>query len=184
MFAAEKLRQAAIDELGVPRKGVIWRAIEDIVKRQTIEVNRPLLKFTFKRDELRDRIRRFSKETAADTECLATTLDLTETLADHDLENARARAWAVGDIEVLTSLPPRADPNLACATAFMNMQAARDLVPADISRQVFDLWVAEAERSLAENRSTFAVLPFSKITTADGYLAALRGKGYVVEPPR
>jgi hypothetical protein len=184
MFAAEKLRQAAFDDLGVRKKGVIWQAIEDIVKSRKIEVNKPLLKFTFKRDELRDRIHQFAKESAADQECLATTLDFTETLADRDLESARARAWAVGDIDALTSLPARPDPNLACARAFMNMQAARDLVPAGISRQVFDLWITEAERSLADNQSTFAILPFSKITTADGYLAALRDKGYVVEPPR
>lgn len=66
----------------------------------------------------------------------------------------------------------------------MNMQAARDLVPADISRQVFDLWITEAERSLADNQSTFAILPFSKIMPADGYVATLRNKGYIVEPPR
>ena len=35
----------------------------------------------------------------------------------------------------------------------------------------------------SENASSFAMLPLSLVTAADGYLARLRERGYVVEPP-
>ena len=44
-------------------------------------------------------------------------------------------------------------------------------------------WLAEAERALKENRSTMAVVLMSELFEPDGYLAALRAKGYeVIEP--
>ena len=42
----------------------------------------------------------------------------------------------------------------------------------------------EAERALQENRSTVAVLWLSGILDDDGYVAALRDKGYTVEDPQ
>ncbi len=43
-------------------------------------------------------------------------------------------------------------------------------------------WLDEAERALRENQTTLAVVPISELF-AEGYLAALRARGYeVVEP--
>ena len=44
-------------------------------------------------------------------------------------------------------------------------------------------WLVEAERALRENESTLAVVPMPELFATDGYLAALRARGYdVVEP--
>ena len=44
-------------------------------------------------------------------------------------------------------------------------------------------WLTEAERALRVNRSTMAVVLMSELFAPDGYLAALRARGYeVVEP--
>jgi hypothetical protein len=44
-------------------------------------------------------------------------------------------------------------------------------------------WLAAAEKSLAVNRSTFAVLPIKRILDPKGVIAELQAKGYVVEAP-
>jgi hypothetical protein len=46
-----------------------------------------------------------------------------------------------------------------------------------------EAWVAAAEKSLAANASTFAVLQLRDILNPKGHLAALQAKGYVVEQP-
>jgi uncharacterized protein YbaP (TraB family) len=85
-----------------------------------------------------------------------------------------ANAWAVGDIDALRLLVPEygftdCGPNTGGNQD--EYQAKRDAT-----------WLAEAERALRENASTLAVVPMSELF-AEGYLAALRARGYeVVEP--
>jgi hypothetical protein len=96
-----------------------------------------------------------------------------------------ANAWSVGDIESLRRLVPtfsfsrdgfRTDE---CAAAMRGgAQQSHDY---DVGRR--QAWVAEAERVLRDNRSTMAVVLMSELFAMDGYLAALRARGYdVVEP--
>lgn len=184
LFAAARLREAAFDQLKLRDGGVVWDVIGRLARRNRIRVNSPALRFTFRRSEVRDRLREFSSESLADVECLATTLQLTEALADRETGNARAHAWATGDHATLTQLPALPSPYLQCATALMNSQAARDVIPADIREQLLALWIDAAEHSLSANQTTFAIVPFVKLTRPDGYLAKLREKGYVVEEPR
>jgi hypothetical protein len=184
LFAADRLRKEAFSDLGMREGGVVWDVVGRIAKDRKIKVNVPAVTFTFKRSELRAKIKEFSRESLADRECFATTLDLTEALANRDIETRRARAWATGDLEALAALPALPSPYLPCVMAVMNAQVARELVPSDIRQRVFDLWIDAAEQSLADNQSTFAVVPFGKLTRPDGYLARLRDKGYVIEPPR
>jgi hypothetical protein len=133
---------------------------------------------------VRAKIKEFSRESLPDVECFATMLALTEALGDRDTQNARAHAWAIGDHEALALLPVLPSPYLPCAMAVMSSQVARDLVPADVRDQVHALWLEAAEKSLATNPTTFAIVPFVKLTRADGYLAMLRKKGYLIEAPQ
>jgi hypothetical protein len=97
-----------------------------------------------------------------------------------------ANAWAVGDIDALRELVPsysfsrdgfRAD---ACAAAMHGgEQQAREYKARRIEG-----WVAEAERALKKNRSTLAVVLMSELFAPDGYLAALRARGYTVVEPQ
>jgi len=96
-----------------------------------------------------------------------------------------ANAWSVGNIGALRKLVPvysfsrdgfRADE---CAAA---MHGGDEQARAYKARRIQG-WLREAERALRENRSTMAVVLMSELFAPDGYLAALRGKGYqVVEP--
>lgn len=184
LFAADRLRKAALEELRMREDGVVWEVVGRLAKKRGITVTTPAVQLTFQRSELRQKLREFSRESLADRECFATTLDFTEALANRDVEEARARAWARGDLEQLTSLPALPSPYLPCIMAVVNSQVARELIPADIREQVYQRWIEAAERSLAENSVTFAVVPFGKLTATDGYLARLREKGYRVDHPR
>jgi hypothetical protein len=183
LFAAGKLRKAAFDDLDLREGGVVWEVIGKLAKRHRIKVTSPTVHFTFKRSEVRAKLKEFSRESLADVDCFATTLDLTEALADRATQNERARAWATGDLATLARLPPLPSPNLPCAMAVLNSQVARDVIPADIREQVIVLWLKEAGRALEANKVTFAIVPLVKLTREQGYLARLGARGYRVEAP-
>jgi hypothetical protein len=184
LFAADKLRKAAFADLKLREGGAVWEVIGKLAKKHKIKVNSPRLRFTIKRSEVRAKIKEFSRESLPDVECFDTMLRLTEALGDREMQNARAHAWATGDHETLTKLPALPSPYLPCAMAVMNSQVAREVIPADIRAKVHALWLEAAEKSLATNQTTFAIVPFVKLTRADGYLAMLRAKGYVIEAPQ
>ena len=184
LFAADKLRRAAFDELKLREGGVVWDVIGELAKKHKIKVTAPKLNFTIKRSEVRAKLKEFSRESLTDVECFDTTLKLTEALGDRDTQNARARAWATGDIDALVQLPVLPSPNLPCAMAVMSSQVAREIIPVDIREKVHALWLEAAEKSLAANATTFAIVPFVKLTRPDGYLAMLRTKGYLIEAPQ
>jgi len=96
-----------------------------------------------------------------------------------------ANAWAVGDIDALRRLVP----DYGLFTDGFRSNACSAAVPGDeqlpneyLAKRAAR-WVAEAERALRENDSTLAVVPMPGLFATDGYLAALRARGYeVVEP--
>jgi hypothetical protein len=183
LFAAGRLRKAAFEDLKLREGGVVWEVIGKLARKHQIRINSPKMRFTFKRADVRAKLKEFSRESLADVDCFRTTLELTEALADRDTQNARARAWATGDHEALLRLPPLPSPNLSCAMAVLNSQVARDVMPADIREQVITMWLNAAHKSLADNQSTFAIVPFVKLTRPDGYLARLRAQGLLIEEP-
>lgn len=97
-----------------------------------------------------------------------------------------ANAWSVGSISALRELVPlysfsrdgfRAGE---CADAMHGSeQNARDY-----KQRRNKFWLDEAERALKENRSTMAVVLMSELFEPDGYLAALRARGYEITEPR
>jgi hypothetical protein len=120
---------------------------------------------------------------------------------------ASVNAWATGDLDTIRARTNAgADPELVredCATAALD--AAMNSQPADpgneirrgldLIQQQADLyalagaeaernWLEAAERALADNTSTFAVLPVGLVLNEWVYVAKLKQKGYVVEAPR
>jgi hypothetical protein len=184
LFAADKLRKAAMSDLGLRDSGMVWDVVGDLAKKHKLRVTTPMLEFSIKASEVRTRIRQFSKESLADVDCLSKTLDYTEALSRRDIEAARAHAWATADLDALERLPPLPNPGLTCVMAIMGSQVAKELLPSDIPEQVQARWIAEAERALRENETTFAIVPLAKLMRDDGYAARLRAKGYVVDAPR
>ena len=183
LFAADKLRKAAFKDLKLQEGGAVREVIGKLAEEHKIKVTTPLLRYTFKRSEVRTKLKEFSKESLPDVECFGSMLALTEALTDRETQNARAHAWAVGDHEALDRLPVLPSPYLPCAMAVLSSQVAREVIPADIREQVHALWLEAAVKSLATNPTTFAVAPFVKLTRPGGYIEMLRAKGYLVEAP-
>lgn len=182
-FVAERLRTKAMEKLGLREGGIVWDVIGKLVAEKKVPVTSPTLKLTFKRAELRGKIKEFLREPLADLECFRTTLDLTERLSDGEWVKAHANAWARADLETMRSLPPRPDPDLPCMMALLEAQVAREWIPSDLREQTEKLWLDAALAALAKNESTFAVLPFDRLLRPDGYLSRLRAAGLDIEPP-
>jgi hypothetical protein len=184
IFAADKLRREAFDELDLRESGMVWEVVGKLAKKYHIPTTTPNLHFKFHTDDLKEKIREFSREPLADTECFATTLDLTEALADSATEARRARAWATADLATLDSLPPLPNPYIPCAMAVMGSQVAKEIIPADLRERLYVSWMDAAEKSLAANQTTLAIVPLTKLTRGGGYLERLRARGYTIEAPK
>jgi hypothetical protein len=96
----------------------------------------------------------------------------------------RANAWANGDIAAIRSLNfvERRD---ACLDAVLNSSIAKDAAALRQMRERLRAsWLKAAEKALANNTATFAVLEIQDIVGPTSYLAGLQAKGYAVESPR
>ncbi|KER82288.1 polysaccharide biosynthesis protein GumN [Xanthomonas arboricola pv. celebensis] len=178
MLAAGELYQAAIKRSGLARSPVIWSVVERAAKRAGIKPTPTVL--DYKIADPRQAIKEFRAGGMDDTACFRSILVTVE--RDLPTMVERANAWSVGDIEALRQLP-REDPQAACMSAMASSGAARKRGIDDLERRMREHWLSIATTALQRNRSTFAVLPISRLTAADGYLARLQALGYAVEAP-
>lgn len=180
-LVAEKLRDAAIKKLQLGYGGS-WAEVWEHVEKK-IPVTSPTLEFTFETDDLRRQIKALSREKLADEECFAKTVELTEALSNKQVEDARARAWATGDLATLQEVPPLPNPELSCEKAIMNSLAIVTPVPPDVREQMDEMWFAAAGSALTKNESTLAFVPMSDLLGENGYLESLRKRGYEILAP-
>jgi hypothetical protein len=67
----------------------------------------------------------------------------------------------------------------------MNSSIAKDAAELrQVRERLRTAWIRTAEKALASNTATFAVLEIQDIVGPTSYLAALQAKGYTVESPR
>lgn len=178
IFAATELFKKSIEKSDmVPYDSVRW-AVETIVRDKKIKTTRPIVDHTLKNP--RATVKKFKKSTLDDTECFAKTLERLET--DLDSMRTRANAWATGDLTALHNLPYH-DERVDCESAVLNSEVVQDQGLQDIKQLLQAAWLSAAETALANNESTFAMLPMAELYKPDGYLSALVAKGYVVERP-
>jgi hypothetical protein len=126
-------------------------------------------------------VKEFKKTQLADTACFSKTLDRLD--SDIAAMRVRANAWATGDLKAIQSLS-YPDQETECGdavrnAAFMKSQPGFQ----NVKQRLLDNWTAAAEKALAANTTTFATLRLSDILNPQGYLAALKSKGYQVESP-
>lgn len=178
MFAGLKLYEEAIRDQGLTGRNVVREEIDDAMKARGLKPVSASARIKVKNPKAV--VKEFKSAQFGDLECFEKTLDRVE----HDLPAlaARANAWAVGDVEALGRLR---NPDLGdvCERALLSGQFAAkhgmDRLDAESRRK----WIVEAEASLARHRTTFAVLPMNDVIAANGLVAALAAKGYVVEAP-
>ena len=179
MFAAQTLSQRALDVAGMDGGGAVTTRIYELGKNWKIPITETSVKVAL--ENPRETLRDFKKSRLDDVACFTQTIDRLE--KDLETMRRRANAWAMGDLPTLHKLD-FPDEKIACNAAVVDSQWLKNVKGvADMRKQVKAAWIAAAEKSLAKNRSTLAVLSMSELTSPDGMLAVLRARGYPIEEP-
>jgi uncharacterized protein YbaP (TraB family) len=104
---------------------------------------------------------------------------VSELEADRDDLQRLGDAWSVGDIDALREVALRQKPDTCVLDMFDNDQQARDVTAHHAAQ-----WLAAVDLALKTRQTTFALVPAEKIFAPDGWLTALRARGYDVQEPR
>ena len=178
IFAAQELYRAALKKNNlVPYDGV-WPAVEKLARKARVPITEPGIEL--KVEKARAAIKEFKSTPFADVECFSRTLQRLE--SDLDLMRERANAWAVGDVARLRQLAP-IERASACIGVMLESSFMQQRGFGDVLERARNAWITAAEKSLASNESTVAVLSVDEILKPDGYVAHLKSRGYVVTDP-
>jgi len=180
MFAGDELMHAGWKKNGLVNGGIVLGKIEETAKKNKVKVSNS--GYEIELDDPRKLIKDFKAAQVDDVACFTKTLDTLE--ADIDTMRARANAWANGNIAEIRNVNYR-ERDDACNNAILNSAIAKNNADfAQTRERLRAAWLKTAEKSLADNASTFAVLQMRDIIDPAGYLADLQAKGYTVESPK
>lgn len=179
IFAADTLFSAGMQHAGLTKGYEVHRKISSIVKQHKIKVTSTGINLPL--DEPSKLLKDFKKSQLADVACFAKTLERLE--SDLDAMRVRANAWAKGDLEAIQKLS-YPDQESECSDAMRNADFTKDRPGfQNLKQRMLASWLEAAEKALASNSSSFATLRLTDILKPDGYLAALKAKGYTVQDP-
>lgn len=100
---------------------------------------------------------------------------------DLDDMQSRANAWAQGYVDEFRGIPlPGTVEDICTSMAFASSESE---TIQDLLGQMNAKWLEAAERALATNKITFAVLGINELIQDDGLMAQLQAKGYEVRAP-
>lgn len=179
IFAAQKLFNNALKQAGLGSDRDVVAGIYRMAKSAGVKLTP--ISVSIALENPRGAVRDFKKNALDDVDCFTKTIDRLE--VDIDAMRVRADAWATGDIDTMRKLT-YPDQDQACKAAFTNSAWVKSIKGAEaLDQRRRELWLAAAEKALATNKSTMALLPVSHILNPDGLVAALQAKGYLVEQP-
>lgn len=180
VFAADKLMEAALDQNGLAGHSDIYKRITAVAKEHQVKITSTGFSRTV--DDPRRMLRDFKQAPIEDLACFTKTLDGLE--GDIAAMRTRANAWANGNIAEIGKLDYAAR-TAACGAAVLN-SAALQKTPGfeNMAAKARQNWLDEADRALAANAQTFAMLQMSHLGGVEGVIAALRAKGYTVDEPK
>jgi uncharacterized protein YbaP (TraB family) len=171
-FAAERLLDEALDASGLTVHNEVQRTVLKLARKQGVKIHQDKLKVEHPVDVLKDVGK---TPLAGEIACLEAVVGRLET--DLGPMQARARAWSLGDVDLLRKLNHPED-RTACIEAVTASNRVRDLIA-----QAEDDWFLAVEDALTRNRSTLAVQSMDRLLGDNGALAKLRKEGYEVEGP-
>jgi uncharacterized protein YbaP (TraB family) len=172
MLAARELLTRVFDAAGLATRNEVQAEVLELARAQGVRIRQDRLKIDDPVDVLKDVS---AAPLSGEVACLDSVVSLLET--DLGPLQARARAWALGDVDTLRKLP-HVDDRTACIAAVSTSERVRTL----IARAQND-WLIAVEAGLARNRGTLAVQSMDRLLGEQGALAALRARGYSVEGP-
>ena len=171
-FAAERLLDEALDATGLTLHNEVQQTVLKLARKHGIKIHQDRLKVEHPVDVLKDV---GNTPRSGEISCFEAVIGRIET--DLGPMQARARAWALGDVDTLRKLI-HPDDRTACIEAVSTSSRVRDL----IARAQED-WFLAVEDALSRNRSTLAVQSMDRLLGDKGTLATLRKEGYEIEGP-
>jgi len=178
IMAASDLYKNAVEDVGLQLDSVTAKVIKRAAKRNKIKPTEPRLELML--NDPKVAIKELKDSSLDDLQCLQQTMTFIET--DLDAAKARASAWADGNVDALKQLP-LTDRRTACSGALLNSPVMRKRGFDDLPARLQAVWLDAAEKALLEHAVSFAAIPMQEVLSADGYLAALAKRGYLVEAP-
>lgn len=178
MFAAQKLYEEAIEDVGLDGGGVVGPLVREVAESHGVKFTPTTVSYMI--EDPKQALREFRSARLDDAHCL----DAAVAVVEHDLPTlaTRANAWAVGDVATLRATPyENGFENCWSAIAAAGLESAPGL--ADLSDRAVRQWLDAASGALARNAVTFAAVPVDDLLAADGLLAALQARGYDVVGP-
>jgi uncharacterized protein YbaP (TraB family) len=172
MLATRELLTRVFDAAGLATRNEVQDEVLELARAQGVRIRQDRLRIDDPVEVLKDV---GAAPIAGEIACLDSVVTLLET--DLAPLQARARAWALGDVDTLRRLP-HVDDRTACIAAVSTSDRVRTL----IARAQND-WLINVETGLERNRGTLAVQSMERLLGEQGALAALRARGYTVEGP-
>ena len=172
MLAARQLIARVFDAAGLAQHNEVQESVLELARAQGVRVHQDKLRIDDPVNLLKD-----VGKTPPEREVAC--LESVVTLLENDIApmQARAQAWALGDVDTLRKLPYAAD-RTACISAVSNSERVRALVA-----RAEDDWLIAVEDSLNRNKGTLAVQSMDRLLGEHGALAVLRARGYTVTGP-
>ena len=178
-FAAERLYGAGLFKAGLTTKSEVSDAIWKMIKKSKVKVVSSEISMEI--DDPAALLKTFKKTPMEDAACLSKTMDRLE--LDMDVLKIRANAWTKGDVAEIRKLN-FTDREGACKDAIMGNPLFRERMKIDeMEVRMREAWLASAEKALANNASTFAMLSIKQLIDPKGVIATLQARGYQVDTP-
>jgi uncharacterized protein YbaP (TraB family) len=172
LFAARRLYERALDDSGLTSSDLIQSSVLELARKHHVKVVRTAVRLEDPRGVLTE-VGEIPR--AAEIDCLAATVERIEN--DLGPMQARARAWALGDVDALRALPFPSQRQV-CLDAVATGPRLKALID-----RANDDWNAALETALRENQTTLAMRSMYEVLGPTGVLARLRARGYTVEGP-
>jgi len=172
LLAAANVYQRAINQVGLTHDSHVWQRIEATARAKHVPVQPVSLEVPI--DNPKQYVRDLSAiPSAGEVDCLRSTIGLVETQLP--VMRTRANLWSTGDIEKLRALL-RPDAVETCASAVLVVPSFQEEYTR-LNVQLRSAWFAAAEKAIAANVSTVAVLSMQDLLKPDGWLTTFRAPG-------
>lgn len=178
IFAALQLTRKALKRHDLGMDGGIEKSVERMARQHGVAVTP--VKWMLVLNHPRAAIKTFTRSGLDGTACFDRTVHTLETQLPKMA--TRANVWATGDIDRLRRMP--ASPTLnACVTALTRTGLAQQLRMDELGSRIESIWLAAVDRSMRDQRQTFAVMPMHLLLKRGGALDDLQALGYTVQSP-
>jgi hypothetical protein len=184
LVAGDRMTQIILEEVGLVGGGDILDQIRRLTRRNR-DMQHTVVEVSMEIEggfrDIADRVEQAMASLSPEQE--QTCFEQSVRHMEEDLEymKSRASSWARGYVDEFRNIPLVGEETNSCLDLVMRSSEQEMLL--DMAARVDQVWLAAAEKALATNQSTFAVLDIDELLSADGLLSQLKAKGYEVREP-